>query len=143
MATITPPVAITSYAAASIAGAPPMKVGFMSMKVGMVAYILPFAFIFKPGILLYGTFPEIAFAFLTAAVGTAILAMGLEGWFLGMPTGYLARGMFIIAGILIVVGNLMLILIAAGIAILSAILVYGNKIKNKRKEIPEVNDEKV
>jgi TRAP transporter 4TM/12TM fusion protein len=143
MATITPPVAITSYAAASIAGAPPMKVGFMSMKVGMVAYILPFVFIFKPALLLYGTFPEIIFAFLTAVIGTGILAMGLEGWFFGFGTDYVARGFLIIAGILIVVGNWTFILIAAVMLMLAAATIYVKKIRDSKKSIMEATDEEI
>ncbi|MBN2559018.1 MAG: TRAP transporter fused permease subunit, partial [Clostridia bacterium] len=70
MATITPPVAITAYAAAAIAEVSPMKVGFLSMKAGMVAYILPFAFIATPALLLYGSFPEVAISFFIALAGT-------------------------------------------------------------------------
>ncbi len=122
MATITPPVAITSYAAAAIAGAPPMKVGFMSMKVGAVAYILPFVFIFRPAILQYGSLIEMLVAFIAALIGTGILAMGLEGWFFGHKTGYLIRVLLAVAGILIVVGNWIMIITA--IVILASVIIY-------------------
>ena len=42
LSSITPPVAIASFAAAGIAGAPPMKTGWASMTVGSVIYFLPF-----------------------------------------------------------------------------------------------------
>lgn len=134
MATITPPVAITSYAAATIAGAKPMKVGFLAMKVGLVAYILPFAFIFKPAILLYGGFFGVVFATTTALAGTAILAMGLEGWFFKAKLSTVARLGFIITGILIVVGNWQFVLIAALIVSLIGLINIGleNRIKKEK-----------
>ncbi len=140
MATITPPVAITSYAAATIAKAKPMKVGFMSMKVGLVAYILPFVFIYKPALLLYGTAWEMLFAFISAAVGTAILAMGLEGWLFGTSPGYLTRFLLGSAGILIVVGNWQLMAFAAVILLFILIKVIFEI--NKNKKIAEVKNEK-
>jgi len=46
LATITPPVCITAFAAAGIAKAPPMLTGFSSLKLGSTFYILPFLFVF-------------------------------------------------------------------------------------------------
>jgi TRAP transporter 4TM/12TM fusion protein len=46
LSSITPPVAIASFAAAGIAGAPPMKTGWASMTVGSIIYFLPFFFVF-------------------------------------------------------------------------------------------------
>jgi TRAP transporter 4TM/12TM fusion protein len=49
---ITPPVCLAAYVAAGIAGADPMKVGFHAVRIGLIKYILPFMFVFRPGILL-------------------------------------------------------------------------------------------
>lgn len=135
MATITPPVAITSYAAATIAGVPPMKVGFMSMKVGIVAYILPFVFIYKPEILQYGSFIETLSVFVFAIIGTAILAMGLEGWFFGLNLNIVLRILLAAAGILIVVGNWMLVAIAGVLIVCVLVYIFGKrKIVNRKEE---------
>ncbi|MFO7611545.1 MAG: TRAP transporter fused permease subunit, partial [Clostridia bacterium] len=123
MATITPPVAITSFAAASIAEVPPMRVGFKSMKVGLVAYILPFAFIYSPAILLYGRIHEIILAVLAAFAGTGLVAMGLEGWFFGRKPNIFIRAGLVLAGILLVVGR-PVPAITAGIIIASISLFY-------------------
>jgi TRAP transporter 4TM/12TM fusion protein len=45
---ITPPVAIASYAGAAIAEASPNKVSYEAMKLGSVAFIVPFAFVMNP-----------------------------------------------------------------------------------------------
>lgn len=49
---ITPPVCLAAYVAAGIAGADPMKVGFHAVRIGLIKYIIPFMFVFRPGILL-------------------------------------------------------------------------------------------
>ena len=45
LSSITPPVAIASFAAAGIAGAPAMKTGWESMWVGSIIYFIPFFFV--------------------------------------------------------------------------------------------------
>lgn len=49
---ITPPVAIGSFAAASMIGGNPFSVGFASMRFGAVLYIVPFLFVMNPELLL-------------------------------------------------------------------------------------------
>jgi TRAP transporter 4TM/12TM fusion protein len=61
LSTITPPVALSSFAAAGIAEADPMKTSFEGFRLGMVGYILPFAAVFRPSVLLIGTPFEIVF----------------------------------------------------------------------------------
>ena len=54
LSAITPPVAIASFAAAGIAGAPAMKTGWESMWVGSIIYFIPFFFVLNPALLLQG-----------------------------------------------------------------------------------------
>ena len=49
---ITPPVAITAYAAAAIADGPPLKTSIFAYKVGIVKFIVPFVFVFYPVLLI-------------------------------------------------------------------------------------------
>jgi TRAP transporter 4TM/12TM fusion protein len=78
---ITPPVALAAYAAGNLANANPNKVGFTAMRLGAIAFILPFFFVYGNALLLIGTVPEIIQATVTALIGTYCLAVGLEGWF--------------------------------------------------------------
>lgn len=80
--TITPPVAITSYAGAAIAEASPNKTGWTAFRYGLVAYIVPFMFISSPAVLLIGTVPEIILGTITALVGVICLVAALEGFML-------------------------------------------------------------
>ena len=60
LSSITPPVAIASFAAAGIAGAPAMKTGWESMRVGSIIYFLPFFFVFDPALVLQGSYVQAA-----------------------------------------------------------------------------------
>ena len=57
LSSITPPVAIASFAAAGIAGAPAMKTGWESMWVGSIIYFIPFFFVLNPALVLQGANP--------------------------------------------------------------------------------------
>ena len=86
LSNITPPVAMSSYVAAGIAGAGQLKTGLLSVRLGLVGFLIPFFFLGHP-ILLIGADPSAAlagslWAFFTATVGTAALVGGLEGWLL-------------------------------------------------------------
>ena len=76
---ITPPVAIASYAAAAISGADAVKVGFASMKLGIVAYIIPFLFVLNPMLIAQGSVLSVLWTFFTACVGCIALTWGIEG----------------------------------------------------------------
>ena len=57
LSSITPPVAIASFAAAGIAGSPAMKTGWESMWVGSIIYFIPFFFVLNPALVLQGPKP--------------------------------------------------------------------------------------
>ena len=65
MSNITPPVALAAYAASSIAGAHPNKTGFQAMQLGFLAFVVPFAFCYDPGLLMQGDFSQNAWAVLS------------------------------------------------------------------------------
>lgn len=48
---ITPPVALSAFAAAAIAKTPPMATGFESFRLGIAAYMIPFLFVYSPALL--------------------------------------------------------------------------------------------
>jgi len=57
---ITPPVCLAAFVGAGIAGAPPMLTGFHAMRIGMIKYIIPYMFVFRPGMMLEGSLSTIA-----------------------------------------------------------------------------------
>jgi len=80
---ITPPVALASFAAAGMAQADPWKTSWISLKMGLATFIVPFMFFFSPVLLMKGSWPDIIQATVTGAVGVWFLAGATEGWFGG------------------------------------------------------------
>lgn len=79
---LTPPVAITAYTAAAIAKSEPNKTGFRAFRMGLVAYIIPFIFLFSPAILMVGETMTVIVAIITAVIGIFCLTATVEGYML-------------------------------------------------------------
>src|SRR6266704_1186944 len=82
LSSITPPVAIASFAAAGIAGSPAMKTGWESMWVGSIIYFIPFFFVLNPALVLQGDSPyfEALGLMMLAAFGTLFICGGIQGY---------------------------------------------------------------
>ncbi|RSL30142.1 TRAP transporter fused permease subunit [Salibacterium salarium] len=77
----TPPIAFAAFAASTIAKTGPMETGFTASRLGILAYIMPFIFIFNPSMIMQGSISEIVLSLITAIVGTVILGSALTGYF--------------------------------------------------------------
>jgi TRAP transporter 4TM/12TM fusion protein len=71
---LTPPVAVASYSAASIAGSDMWKTGITGVRLGFVAYLLPFVFALNPALLLSGSWTAIAVSCVTVIVASFLIA---------------------------------------------------------------------
>ncbi len=98
---ITPPVCLATYVAASLAGADFWKTGWTGMRLGIVAYVVPFIFVFHPAMLMKGSLTEILLAAATAAIGVVLMGIGLAG-FLFRPLGWLGRTTAMLAGLMLI-----------------------------------------
>lgn len=81
MSAMTPPVAVAAYAAAAIADDNPLKIAVTAVMFSVVAFLIPFAFIHNPGLLLEGTLVTIALSVSCAVVAVVFLAVATEGFF--------------------------------------------------------------
>ena len=95
---ITPPDCLATYAAAAIAKSDFWKTGWTGMRLGIVAYLVPFVFVFNPALILKGTAGEVALALVTAAIAVTLLGIGCAG-FLFRPLGWTKRGLVGLAGL--------------------------------------------
>nr|WP_314070383.1 TRAP transporter permease [uncultured Roseococcus sp.] len=84
LSAITPPVALASFAAASMARADMWRTSVIALKLGLATFIVPFMFWLSPALLAQGELSTILIAFVTAACGVYLLACATEGW---MQTG--------------------------------------------------------
>ena len=80
---VSPPTALSPFAAAAITGGNPFKTMMLTWKYTLPAFLVPFAFTLSPeglGVLLQAPLADIVRTVATAAVGILALAMGLGGW---------------------------------------------------------------
>src|SRR5206468_2996555 len=109
---VSPPTALSPFAAAAITGGDPYKTTLQSWKYTLPAFLVPFMFVLDPsgvGLLLTGSIKtlgnadwgSIAIVTVTAALGIASLAGGVQGW-LFKRTTWIERVMLIVAGLALV-----------------------------------------
>jgi TRAP transporter 4TM/12TM fusion protein len=77
---ITPPVAIASYAAAAVAGTDPWKTSLTAFRLGLSVFIIPFMFVYGPELLGLGAPLDVGLAVVTATVGIFALSAACIGW---------------------------------------------------------------
>jgi TRAP transporter 4TM/12TM fusion protein len=83
---LTPPDAITAFAAANLAGSEMMATGIEAFKLGIAGFLVPFAFVYQPALLLQGSWLAVATAFGLTALGVVCLAAALIGFVWGPLT---------------------------------------------------------
>ena len=99
VSSITPPVALTAFAGAAIAGSPPMATAFEAARVGIAKYLVPFIFVYNPSLLFEGPLWLTAYSGVAALIGVWGLSLALEGWYRG-PLSAAVRVMIAAAAIL-------------------------------------------
>jgi TRAP transporter 4TM/12TM fusion protein len=98
MSMITPPIALAAFAAASISRADPMKTGFVAMRMGWVAYVIPFLFVLSPTLIMAGKPWAIALNAATATIGVYVASIAMVGFFT-RPLGVVTRILLGIGGL--------------------------------------------
>jgi TRAP transporter 4TM/12TM fusion protein len=127
---VSPPTALSPFAAAAITGGDPYRTTLQSWKYTMPAFLVPFMFVLDPsgtGLLLTGSIKtlgnadwgSIALVTITAAIGIAALAGGVQGWLLKRTT-WIEQGMLIAAGLALVYP--MALFDAIGIVLIAIVL---------------------
>ncbi|MBI4207207.1 MAG: TRAP transporter fused permease subunit [Betaproteobacteria bacterium] len=128
---VSPPTALSPFAAAAITGGDPYKTTLQSWKYTMPAFLVPFMFVLDPaglGLLLMGSFKglagasvvDIAVVSVTAMFGIGALAGGMQGWVF-RRTNSLERWLLIIAGLFLIYPRAAFDYI--GLALLAAVMV--------------------
>jgi TRAP transporter 4TM/12TM fusion protein len=127
LSAITPPVAIASFAAAGIAGAPAMRTGWESMWVGSIIYFVPFFFVLNPALVLQGTNPYLQAIGLATliAIGVLFICGGIQGYQSGVGDLRKAGALEWPLRVLLVVGGFVLATPGGGIVPLSQLQIVG------------------
>lgn len=87
VSTITPPVALASFAAAAIAKTPPMATAVESTRVGVTKYLAPLIFVYNPSLLFVGPLWLTTVSTALALAGLWVLSSAIEGWQNGPLSG--------------------------------------------------------
>lgn len=115
---ITPPVAIVAFAAAGLAGSPPMLTGWTAFRIGITAYIVPYMFVYGKQLIMIGSPVAVVIATITAVIGVISLSGGMQGWLL-KKANLGERCLMILAAILLIKPGLLTDLAGIGVFLLS------------------------
>ena len=123
LAEVTPPTALSAFAAAAITGGDPYKTTMLSWKYTLPAFLVPFMFTVHPdgvGLLLKGSLENIIVTNITALIGVGALAAGMSGWLVRRTT-WVERPLLIAAGFILVypspVADVIGMVLVAGVAV--------------------------
>jgi len=117
---VTPPVCITAVVAASIGKTNWIKTAIVAMKLGIVAYIIPYFFVLNPALLGRGNFLEVLTYSGSAFFGAILISYGFFTW---VKRGFLNRVfrvLYLVTGFIIMMPNH----IASAIGAISVVFVF-------------------
>jgi TRAP transporter 4TM/12TM fusion protein len=77
---VTPPVALSAYAAASISGASSSRTGWQAFALALPGFVIPFALFAHPGLLLLGSVTDTFWGFANVLVGFIGIGIAVVGW---------------------------------------------------------------
>jgi len=120
---VSPPTALSCFAAAALTKGNPYKTTMYAWKYTLPAFIVPFMFTLDPkglGILLKGPVMDVIWTTLTAFIGIAALAGGVENWLFKKTTFY-ERIMLIMGGLALVYPEPLYDMVGLGLIVVAVI----------------------
>ena len=118
---VTPPVCLAAFAAAGIAGTPPMATGMTSWKLAKGLYLVPLLFAYSP--IITGTWSERINVFVWACMGLYALC-GVLQWRLERPLNLLTASMLLFSAYLLMWYPLGVVYHLLGAALLVAVILW-------------------
>lgn len=148
-ANITPPVALASFAGAGLSGGSPMKTGFISVRLALAGFMVPYLFVYAPAMLLIdpiglpmnatefpmANFVDVMMVSISAILGVLGVAAALEGFF--------QTHLHMLTRLLLAAGSLCLIIPETYTDIIGAVIVIGifvGNILKAKKETKKQNE---
>ncbi len=121
---ITPPVALGAYAASGLSGSPPLYTGYVAWTIALPGFLLPFIFVYYPGLLLKGNLLMILPVTITAVFGIYFFSVGIVGFFHRRNLNIWGRATMMGAGIALIHGGLMTDVVGFGIGLGVLVFIY-------------------
>jgi TRAP transporter 4TM/12TM fusion protein len=129
LSVITPPVCLSAYVAAAIAGADTWKTGWYSLRMGLSIYYVPLMFVYIPYLMWVGEPGQILWAFVTSLIGVLAFSAVMQGYLL-TNTNIIDRVLLAAASISLIISGLTTDTIGFG---LIAIVIFYQLFRIKKK----------
>lgn len=123
LSNITPPVALASYTAASIAKADPMQTSWMAVKLALPGFIIPFILVYNPMLLIQGegvNALSILHMIVSALAGIYALSVA-TGRFWIIKTNWLENSLLAVAAIMLIKPGLFTDIAGIGLIVIGAV----------------------
>lgn len=129
LSALTPPIAVAALAAAAIAEEDPFKIAFTSVKLASIGFMLPFAFVWNPALMLLADPVSNVLAVTGGVVATLAIAVAVEA-FASKPVAPAERVLLASAGVAAIAPITMVALagILIGLALLGRHLVANRRV---------------
>jgi len=115
LADVTPPVAVTAFAGAQMAGADPMRTGWQASRIALSGFLAPFLFVYQPALLWRGPVTDIAILFVSAVIGITALSAAAAGYMF-RPLGWPQR-LFLVAVALAAISSHLAVSVATSVVL--------------------------
>jgi TRAP transporter 4TM/12TM fusion protein len=103
MADLTPPVALAAFAAASIAKASFMRIGWMATRIAIAGYVVPYMAVYDPALMFQsGTVLDTVYVTIKAIIGIVLWGTTVTGYFL-RPINPVERAFAFVAAAFLIV----------------------------------------
>jgi len=121
MAGLTPPMAPFAFVGAGIAKASMMKTALTAWRIALPVFLLAYAFVYNPSLLLLGDLSSIIITFITSLVSVIAISVALEGYF-SRRLHYFERICLVISSIVLLFPSLYIRLV--GLAIFAIVYLF-------------------
>ena len=128
LSAITPPVAVANFAAAAIAGVNPSSLGPYAVKLAIGGFVVPFFFLFNPGLTVQGTLSDIVLDCMFGTACTVFASFALHGMLGFKDLGWALRAVLGACTVALIVPRLELQFAAAVVGVVVLALSYLRKV---------------
>ena len=136
VADVTPPVALAAFDGSGIARSNPMKTGVTAFKLAIAAFLVPYIFVYSPGMLMINTtIPMVLLITATSLVGMIGIGSSVSGYLI-TTTRWYDRIMLFAGGLMLIKPGSTTDLIGAGLLIGAYLLQVMRKRQDTTSSLP-------
>ncbi|WP_044494197.1 TRAP transporter permease [Nesterenkonia massiliensis] len=140
LADVTPPVCLAAFAGAGIANANPMRAGVSALRMAIAGFLIPYAFILEPALLLQGEVGDMVLPLITVVLGMIAVSSGLAGYLIARGT-VLDRLLLVIGGVMMILPDL--VISGIGLALVAVAVVIQAVLRARGRGNSTNTDEKL